>query len=135
MPGIGAVCYRVDKPLDIGESRSFHKVGGHEDIIINTLNSMEMLSESRDKYISETQLRHNHKRLTIAFQFRDQKLFNKLYIILKDKKQIIRKEFIYHSIIKYYGLHKLFIKFKPLFEKLFKISFLRICVYGIRKTK
>lgn len=108
------------------------RIHEHEDNIINILNSMDIPSEHKIKYIHKTHLRYIRERLTLAFHFRDKILFKEQYNILEEKRQINRKEYIYNIIIKNKISHQLFSIIMPFIRKLFKISILKNIFYNKR---
>jgi len=82
----------------------------HEEIIVKTLNSMNIELIEKEKYTFETKIRYARKRLTIAFLHRNNSMISKEYFILKANNQKRKKEFIYYIISKNVSIHRLFLK-------------------------
>ena len=113
--------YYLDEPLynyviydasmsqgDDSEEKQLYRCDEHEEIITETLNSMDMDPNIRKKCIFETRIRYVRKRLTIAFFSNNQDLVHELYEILIKEKQSRCKEFIYALVIRNKYTYRLF---------------------------
>jgi glycosyltransferase involved in cell wall biosynthesis len=113
--------YFLDEPLynyvvyrsshsqgDDTEEKQLYRCDEHEEIITETLNSMDMDPNIRKKCIFETRIRYVRKRLTIAFFSNNQDLVHELYEILIKEKQSRCKEFIYALVIRNKYTYRLF---------------------------
>jgi len=94
----------------------------HEEIILNTLMRMEMENSKRESYIHQTKIRYLRKKLTIAFEMKQNDLFLELYDELKRLKQPRLKEYIYKAVLRYSFLSTLFNKVFPILRLIFKVK-------------
>lgn len=113
--------YYLDEPLynyviydasmsqgDDSEEKQLYRCDEHEEIITETLSSMNMEPNIKAKYIFETRIRYVRKRLSIAFFSNNQALLHELYEILSKEKQSRSKEFTYALAIRNKYTYRLF---------------------------
>jgi glycosyltransferase involved in cell wall biosynthesis len=100
-------CGFIDKPLYlyvVRENSHSHSITDyekmlkrcdeHEDILINTIESINMMVEEKKKYISIIKEKYIRKKLDIASEFKDKNLADKQYRILKNNNMDNRDDFI-----------------------------------------
>ncbi|MDR3598472.1 glycosyltransferase family A protein [Clostridium sp.] len=100
-------CGFIDKPLYlyvVRENSHSHSITDyekmlkrcdeHEDILINTIESINMIVEEKKKYISIVKEKYIRKKLDIASEFKDKNLADKQYRILKNNNMDNRDDFI-----------------------------------------
>jgi glycosyltransferase involved in cell wall biosynthesis len=123
--------YFLDEPLynyiiydssmsqgDITEEQKMYRCQEHEEIILETLASMDIEPIEKEKYTFETKIRYTRKRLTIAFLHNNKVLVSQMYNILKKRKVPRVKEFLYLLIIKNIYVFKVFNKIFPTIKKI-----------------
>lgn len=100
-------CGFIDEPLYIyvvrGNSHShtqidynkmLKRLDDHEDILINTIEKIDMHKEEKDKYLSIIKQKYIRKKLYTASEFLDKKLADKQYSILKNNNIATANDFI-----------------------------------------
>jgi len=126
--------YYLDEPLynyiiydtsmsqgDDSEEKQLYRCDEHEEIIIETLNSMNIEPDIRAKYINETRIRYVRKRLTIAFYNHNKVLVKELYKILSKENKSRRKELMYLLAIRNKYIYKIFrVIFSTIRDKIIK---------------
>jgi len=113
--------YYLDEPLynyiiydssmsqgDDSEEQQLYRCDEHEEIIIETLNSMNIEPDIKAEYINETRIRYVRKKLTIAFYNHNKVLVKELYKILSKENKSRRKEFMYLLAIRNKYIYKIF---------------------------
>ena len=102
--------------------KKMHRHHEHEDVLLNTLNSMEMSSEDRTKYVDRVMLSYLKKRLGCAFEYRNISVFNKNVLLMKEKYQIDTTTKFYIYTIKFKPVYYIVKKVFPFLKNLRKIS-------------
>lgn len=72
----------------------------HEDILVNTIERIDMKKEEKDKYLSIIKEKYIRKKVHIASEFKDKDLIEKQYVILKNNNMAYRSDFIKYLIYK-----------------------------------
>ena len=99
---------------DTTEKAKLYRSKEHEEILIQTISSMIMDSNEKEKYITLIKTRYAKRNLSIAFEFKNKVLFNKQYHFLKQRNKVTQKDyflmlsfelkfnkFLYHVVEKY----------------------------------
>lgn len=92
----------------------------HEDILINTINTIDMDETERQKYKEVIEEKYTRKRFYLAIQLNNQSLFIKEYSILSNKYNITFKDKLLFILAKsnmHYGFYKLRKSLSSLFNK------------------
>jgi len=78
----------------IDYKKMLNRCDEHEDILVNTIVSMDMQEEEKKKYLSIIKEKYIRKKLYIASDFKDKNLSSKQYRILKNNNIANRNDFI-----------------------------------------
>lgn len=105
--------YFLDEPLynyivyntsmsqgDTTEEKKLYRSKEHEEILINTISSMIMDSNEKEKYITLIKTRYAKRNLSIAFEFGNKELFIEQYEILKANKKLTLKDNLLNIALK-----------------------------------
>ena len=78
----------------IDYKKMLNRCDDHEDILVNTIASIDMQEEEKKKYLSIIKEKYIRKKLYIASEFKDKELSNKQYKMLKNNNIANRTDFI-----------------------------------------
>jgi len=78
----------------IDYKKMLNRYDEHEDILVNTIESIDMQEEDKKKYLSIIKEKYIRKKLYIASEFKDKELSNKQYKMLKDNNIANSTDFI-----------------------------------------
>ena len=78
----------------IDYKKMLNRCDEHENILVNTIASIDMQEEEKKKYLSIIKEKYIRKKLYIASDFKDKNLSNKQYKILKNNNIANRDDFI-----------------------------------------
>ena len=78
----------------IDYKKMLNRYDEHEDILVNTIASIDMQEEEKKKYLSIIKEKYIRKKLYIASEFKDKELSNKQYKMLKDNNIANSTDFI-----------------------------------------
>ena len=117
--------YYIDSPLynyiiyktsmsqgDITKEKKLFRSKEHEEIIINTIQSMEIPTLEKKNILSHVRKRYVRKNNRIAFEFNDRLLFYESYDYLKSIKSITFKDLIIRILFKNKVLYEHILKSK-----------------------
>ena len=112
--------YFLDEPLynyvqyhntmshgDDTKVKKIHRCDEHMEILLNTINRIDMPAADKNKYVDIVKITYARKKMHIAYDYGDKLLLKTQYFILKSGNQLTLKDMLVKSAANYKYIHYL----------------------------